>query len=89
MLLGTVAGAGEAMARYVGGMAITKAHRYTMSEWVREHGDTVRETFKHPATSSNKKSWWDRMRKWCDASKVPLDDLKAMMADESAEGSEA
>lgn len=69
--------------------AITKAHRYTMGEWVREHGDMVRETFKHPATSSNKKSWWDRMRKWCDASKVPLDDLKAMMADESAEGSEA
>lgn len=63
--------------------AITAAHRYTMGEWFREHGDAVRETFAHPATSSNKQTWWNRMGKWANAAKISVDDVKAMAKGEA------
>ena len=61
--------------------AITASHRYAIGDWCREHGTRVREVFAHPATSSDKSKWWNRMRKWADAAGISADDVKAMMAD--------
>ncbi len=63
--------------------AITASHRYAIGDWCREHGTRVREVFAHPATSSDKSKWWNRMRKWADAAGISADEVKAMMAEVS------
>lgn len=63
--------------------AITASHRYAIGEWCREHGPRCMEVFAHPATSSDKSKWWNRMRKWADAAGISADDVKAMMAEVS------
>lgn len=60
--------------------AITAAHRYAIGEWCREYGPRVMEVFAHPATSSDKQKWWNRMGKWAKAAGISADDVKAMMA---------
>lgn len=69
--------------------AITSSQRALMKSWIKEHGPRMREVFKHPATSSDKSKWWNRIGKWATAAGITADEVKAIMADESAEGSEA
>lgn len=63
--------------------AITAAHRYAIGEWFREHGPRCMEVFAHPATSSDKSKWWNRMGKWAKAAGISADEVKAMMAEVS------
>ncbi len=63
--------------------AITAAHRYAIGEWFREHGPRCMEVFAHPATSSSKSMWWNRMGKWAKAAGISSDEVKAMMAEVS------
>jgi phage recombination protein Bet len=65
--------------------AITSSQRALMKSWIKEHSPRMREVFKHPATSSDKSKWWNRMGKWATAAGITADEVKAMMADESAE----
>ena len=61
--------------------AITASHRYAIGEWCREHGPRCVEVFTHPATSSSKSMWWNRMGKWAKAAGISSDEVKAMMAE--------
>ena len=63
--------------------AITASHRYAIGEWFREHGPRCVEVFAHPATSSDKSKWWNRMGKWAKAAGISADEVKAMMAEVS------
>jgi len=63
--------------------AITASHRYAIGEWCREHGPRCVEVFAHPATSSDKSKWWNRMGKWAKAAGISADEVKAMMAEVS------
>ena len=63
--------------------AITAGHRYAIGEWCREHGPRCVEVFAHPATSSDKSKWWNRMGKWAKAAGISADEVKAMMAEVS------
>lgn len=63
--------------------AITASHRYAIGEWFREHGPRCVEVFAHPATSSDKSKWWNRMGKWAKAAGISADEVKAIMAEVS------
>jgi len=63
--------------------AITAGHRAAMRAWCEEHGPRCVEVFTHPATSSSKSMWWNRMGKWAKAAGISSDEVKAMMAEVS------
>lgn len=63
--------------------AITAGHRAAMRAWCEEHGPRCVEVFTHPATSSSKSMWWNRMGRWAKAAGISSDEVKAMMAEVS------
>lgn len=59
--------------------AVTANTRAQIKGWVDAYGKRYVETCGHPACSSAKSKVWLRLRKWADAAKVDVDDVKAML----------